>query len=127
MKRAFLLAVATAAAIVVPAAAASAKTATTVTLDDVFIVPVETHWDGDVKSSRKACKSKRRVLVFRVQPGADERIGSTRSYKGKSSPGYFWSLVKDGVTPNGDYYAKVRPTDTCKGDRSETLSFTGAP
>jgi len=94
-----------------------------VTLDGIFTVPIETHWDGDVKSARKACKNRRLVRVFRVRPGADEKVGSTRSYKGLSDNGYYWSYVEDGVAPAGNYYAKVKPTDTCKGDRSETVSF----
>ena len=127
MKRVALLAIATTAVAFVPAAGAAAKTATTVTLDDVFVVPIETHWDGDVKSSRKACKNKRLVIVYRVRSGADQKMGATRSYKGKVDPGYFWSLVKDGIAPEGNYYAKVRPTDQCKGDRSPSLHFSGTP
>jgi hypothetical protein len=104
---------------------AGGKARTTVTLDGIFAVPIETHWDGDLKSARKACKKQRKVLVFRVRPGADQKTGSTRSYKGKVDNGYYWSLVKDGIAPAGDYYAKVRPTDTCRGDRSPTLHFSG--
>lgn len=115
------------AVVFVPTASARDKASTTVTLDDVFVVPIETHWDGDIRSRRRACKNRRPVLVFRVRPGADQKMGSTKSYKGQVDPGYFWSLVKDGIAPEGDYYAKVRPTDRCKGDRSSTLHFSGAP
>ena len=127
MKRAALLAVfvIAATAAFAPAASARGKANTTVTLDDVFAVPIETHWDGDVRSRRKACKNRRRVLVFRVRPGADAKVGSTRSYRGKSDPGYYWSYVEQGVAPSGNYYAKVKPTDTCQGDRSKTLHFSG--
>jgi hypothetical protein len=124
MKQAALLAIVIAVAFV-PAASAGAKTATTVTLDDVFAVPIETHWDGDVKSSRKACKKDRLVIVYRVRSGDDQKMGATRSYRGMVDPGYYWSLVKDGIAPTGNYYAKVRPTDTCAGDRSGTLHFSG--
>ena len=127
MKRVILLALLLLVAVSVSSASARGKTATTVTLDDVFVVPVETHWDGDVKSRRKACKNHRTVLVFRVRPGADQKMGSTKSYKGKVDSGYYWSLVKDGVAPAGDYYAKVKATDVCKGDRSPTLHFSGTP
>jgi hypothetical protein len=126
VKRVTLLAI-VGVAVFASTSTADGKTRTTVTLDGIFAVPIETHWDGDLKSARKACKKRRKVQVFRVRPGADQKIGSTRSYKGKVDNGYYWSLVKDGIAPAGDYHAKVRPTDKCRGDRSPTLHFSAAP
>jgi hypothetical protein len=121
MKRAALLVVGVVAVacVLAPSASARGKAATKVTMDAAFTVPVETQWAGDIFSSRRACKNKRRVLVFEVRPGADQKVGSTRSYKGKAQPGYFWTMGKDGAYP-GTFYAKVKPTDRCKGDRSGT-------
>lgn len=121
MKRAVLLVVAIAVACV-PAASASAKTNTTVTIDSVFLAAGGTQWAGDIMSPRKACKSKRLVLIFRVRPGADFKVGSTRSFKGLVDNGYYWTFSKPGAAKRGRYYAKVKPTDTCEGDRSGTLT-----
>ena len=122
MKRAILLALACALACV-PAASAAGKTRTTVTIDAVFLGSGQTHWSGDIMSPRKACKKGRRVLIFRKRPGADEKVGSTKSYKGLSDNGHYWSLSKPVAAPVGSYYAKVKPTDKCKGDVSG--SYTG--
>jgi len=120
MKRAVLLVVAIAAACV-PAASAAAKTNTTVTIDAVFPASGQTHWSGDIISPRKACKNRRVVLIFRARSGADAKVGSTRSFKGMVDNGYYWTFFKEGAAQSGRYYAKVKPTDTCEGDRSGTL------
>ena len=49
---------------------------------------------------------------------ADRRV-RTR----KAQPGYFWAYEEDGIPPVGTYYAKVRPTEDCKGDRSTKLGI----
>jgi hypothetical protein len=121
MKRAVLLAVAIAVACV-PVASASAKTNTTVTIDSVFLGAGDTQWAGDIMSPRKACKNKRLVLIFRARPGTDVKVGSTRSFKGMVDNGYYWTFSKAGAAKRGRYYAKVKPTDTCEGDRSGTLT-----
>ena len=120
MRRAIPLLAASAVACV-PAASAAAKTPTTVTIDSVFLASGQTHWAGDIMSKRKACKDRRRVLIFRVRPGADERVGSTRSFKGMADNGYYWTYFEQGAARRGRYYAKVKPTDQCEGDRSATL------
>jgi hypothetical protein len=107
----------------VPAAeAAGGKATTRLTIDAVFLATGSTHWSGDIFSGRKACKDKRLVLVFRVRPGADQKVGQTRSFKGISSNKYFWTMDKPGAYPSGNYYAKVNPTRRCKGDRSGNLA-----
>jgi hypothetical protein len=109
--------VAAVAMVCVPAASAAGKADTRVTLDNIEVTPFGTIWTGDIFSARKSCKNERRVFVYRVRNGADQR-GSTLSYKGSHVPGYFWAYEEDGIPPAGNYYAKVRPTQECKGDRS---------
>ena len=121
MKRAALLVTAIAMACV-PTASAVAKTNTTVTIDSVFLASGQTHWAGDIMSPRRACKNQRLVLIFRARVGADLKVGSTRSFKGMVTPGYFWTFFKVGAATRGRYYAKVKPTETCEGDRSGTLT-----
>ena len=120
MKRVVLLALVAAVACV-PTAWASGKTKTTVTIDAVFLASGQTHWSGDMKSARKACKDRRRVLIYRARPGADVKVGSTKSFKGMVDNGYYWTYFKTGAAPSGKYYAKVKPTDKCQGDESGIL------
>jgi hypothetical protein len=120
MKCAILGALAVAVACV-PAAWADGRANTRVTIDSAFINPGETLFAGDIFSPRKACKNDRRVLIFRARSGEDEKIGATRSYKGSAQPGYFWTHSESGLLPAGDYYAKVKRTRRCKGDRSATI------
>ena len=97
------------------------KANTRVTIDSAFINPGETLFAGDIFSPRKACKNDRRVLIFRVRPGEDQKIGSTRSYKGSAQPGYYWTHSEPGLLPAGNYYSKVKPTERCQGDRSAAI------
>ena len=78
-------------------------------------------WVDDIISPRKACKNRRVVLIFRTRPGADAKVGSTRSYKGMVDNGYYWTFFKEGAAQSGRYYAKVKPTDKCQGGQSKTL------
>ena len=96
MKCAILVALAMAVACV-PVAWADGRANTRVTIDSAFINPGETLFAGDIFSPRKACKNDRRVLIFRVRPGADEKIGATRSYKGSAQPGYYWTHSEPGL------------------------------
>ena len=120
MKRAVLLATAGALTCAPPVWGAD-QANTRVTIDSVFLASGQTHWAGDIFSPRKACKNDRRVLIFRVRPGTDDKRGSTKSYKGTAQPGYFWTYFEQGAAPSGEYYAKVKPTERCEGDRSESL------
>ena len=120
MRLALLLVVAIAMACV-PAALAADKTRTTVKLNSIVLGGGQTSWGGPISSPKKGCKNNRRVLVFRVRPGKDEKRGSTKSYKGLVAKGYFWSYSEQGAAPTGQYYAKVKPTDVCKGDKSATV------
>ena len=125
MKRVVLF-VAVVTMVCVPSALAGGKANTRVTLDNIQSFPsggIRTIWAGDIFSPKKSCKNKRRVFVYRVLDGADEKRGSTLSYKGSAQPGYFWAYEEDGIPPAGDYYAKVRRTDDCKGDSSPLYDF----
>lgn len=120
MKRVVLLVVVSAVACV-PTAWGAGKTATTVTIEAVILGSGQTIWSGEVKSARKACRNRRTVLIFRVRSGPDVKVGSTRSTKALSGNRYNWGFSKVGAAPSGKYYAKVRPTETCAGDRSGSL------
>ncbi len=125
MRRTVLFMVA-AALVCVPSASAAGKAGTRVTLDNIQSFPtggIFTVWSGDIFSAEKECKNRRRVIVYRVLDGADEKRGSTLSYKGSDQPGYYWLYEEDGVPPEGDYYAKVNPTDDCKPDRTSIYGF----
>jgi len=124
MKRVALLVMATT-VICVPMASARAPVNTRVTIDGAFYATGGTAFSGDIFSSRKGCKSGRLVKVFRIRPGTDQKIGSTRSRKGISSPGYYWTFSKSGAAPTGTYYAKVAPIPGCRGDRSGNQRLEG--
>lgn len=124
MKRALLAVVTAVALACVPAAWGGEKANTTVTIDSAFYASGQTHWAGDINSPLKECKNKRRVLIFRVRPGADAKVGATESFRGITDrKNYFWTHAKDGAAPRGKYYAKVKPTDACQGDRSGTIQL----
>lgn len=74
-------------------------------------------YEGTIESKRK-CANGRKVVVFRVQPGKNERIGATNA---NGSVGA-WS-VQHPDTPDGTYYAKAPPTSECQGDKSGKLSI----
>ena len=90
-------------------------------LQSIVLGNGQTSWGGAISSPSKACKNKRRVLVFRVRPGKDQKRGSTKSYKGLVAKGYFWTYTEQGAAPSGPYYAKVKPTDACQGDKSKIV------
>jgi hypothetical protein len=124
VKKRVILLVAAVAMVCVPAASA-AKTDTRVTLDPhIEVTPYGSIWTGEIFSSKKACKNERRVLVYRVRSGQDDKRGSTLSHKGIASPGYYWGYDEDGIAPPGKYYVKVLPTNGCNGDRSNVYNFT---
>jgi hypothetical protein len=124
MRRASLL-VAAFALGCVPVAMAAGKTPVAVFYDGAFYKSGETVWQGNV-FGQKACAKGRRVFVFRVRPGKDKKIGSTRSRKSTGTKNFYpFSYSEPGVARLGEYYAKVKPTDTCKGARSAVMSGPG--
>ena len=124
MKKRVSLLVAAAAMVCAPAAPAAGKADTRVTLDPhIEITPYGSIWTGKIFSSKKSCKNERRVIVYRVRDGQDDKLGSTLSHKGLASPGYFWGYDEAGIARAGKYYAKVLPTNGCNGDRSAVYDF----
>ena len=119
-----LAAVLALAMVCVPTASAG-NADTRVTLDPhIEITPYGSIWTGQIASSKKSCKNKRQVIVYRVRAGQDKKLGSTLSHKGLASPGYYWGYDEDGIAPAGKYYAKVLPINGCNGDRSAIYDFT---
>jgi hypothetical protein len=96
-----------------PSAGAGGKASTKVSIKgpgEVF---------GFVKSNKPArCAKNRKVVVFRVRPGKDERIASDTA--DRSGDRFMWSIGNPGLSP-GRYYAKARATQKCKGAKSKIL------
>jgi hypothetical protein len=64
--------------------------------------------------------------LLQERPGKDKKIGSTRSRKSTGTKNFYpFSYSEPGVARLGEYYAKVKPTDTCKGARSAVMSGPG--
>ena len=123
MRRAFLL-VAAIGLGCVPVALA-AKDPVAVFYDGAFYKSGETVWQGNV-FGKKTCAKGRRVFIFRVRSGKDEKLGSTKSTKSTRTKHFYpFSYSESGVARFGEYYAKVKPTDTCKGARSAIMSGPG--
>ena len=120
MKRAALLTFAAVVAFA-PAASGAGKSETEVTIDSVFLASGQTHWAGDIESTRKDCKDGRTVLILRKRSGRDAKVGKTKSFKGISDNGYYWTYYEEGAAKQSKYYSKVKATDNCEGDRSTTL------
>jgi hypothetical protein len=104
--------------------ALAAKDPAAIFFDGAFYKSGETVWQGKVFAS-KACGKGRRVLIFRVRPGKDAKLGSTRAHKGSTNNFYPFSYSEPGAAPSGDFYSKVKPTDTCKGARSSVSHGPG--
>jgi len=104
---------------------ALAKTPVAVFYDGAFYKSGETVWQGNL-FGKKACAKRRRVFIFRVRSGKDAKIGSTRSRKSTGTENFYpFSYSQPGVARFGEYYAKVKPTDTCKGARSAVMNGPG--
>ena len=122
MRRALLLIAAFALAC---APAAFAKTPIIVFFDGAFYKSGETVWQGNLVG-KKACAKGRRVFIFRVREGKDKKLGSTRSRKSTRTENFYpFSYSEPGAAPSGEFYAKVKPTDTCKGARSGVVGGPG--
>ena len=104
---------------------ALAKTPVAIFYDGAFYKSGETVWQGNLVG-KKACAKGRRVFIFRVREGKDKKLGSTRSRKSTGTKNFYpFSYSEPGVARFGEYYAKVKPTDTCKGARSGVSSGPG--
>ena len=123
MRRTVLLAAAIAAGCVPVAWAA--KDPVAVFYDGAFYKSGKTVWQGNV-FGRKACAKGRRVYIFRVRAGHDQRIGSTLSKASTNRKNFYpFSYVERGAARFGEYYARVNPTDSCKGARSAVMRGPG--
>ena len=92
------------------ASIATAGTKTTVTINPNG----DPH--GKVKSTNAACVEGRKVKVYRVKPGKDDKIGDDTA----GSDGE-WSIGNPGGS--GKIYAKVGKTPDCEADKSPTVNL----
>jgi hypothetical protein len=122
-----LLSITAIAAIAVMAFAApsfAAKGHTAVTFDGAFLTNGASMWSGSVVSPKAKCGLNRVVLIYKVRPGADKKIGSTKAKTVTGVLGYHWAYEKTGyaVKSSERYYAKANATDKCKAARSPILN-----
>ena len=114
MKRALIAAVCVTCVLAAPAGAENRAT-TTLTIDGW----APTDWFGQVKSPKHGCEVGRKVKLYRVAMGPDEKIGSDSStQKGHNGA---WTIQED--LPAGTYYVRTARTDKCAADRSEKFTF----
>ena len=86
-----------------------------------------TSFFGWVRSDVHKCERDRFVTLFKQRPGADRKLGVSRSraYSGDATWGWH---TRQGQVDQGDrVYAKVERKvdnggDVCRGDRSKTLT-----
>jgi hypothetical protein len=74
-------------------------------------------WHGGVESKVRKCMNGRRVVLFKQRPGADRKLGASRTHL-EGGLG-LWGVT---APPNGHVYARV-PREVhdefvCRGDRS---------
>jgi hypothetical protein len=105
--------------------AAGTRAKTEVTIRDKRVPFGRAHLWGVVQSTRSFnCAKDRSVIVFRQRgseqhPHIDVEEGSDRaSLRGDR---YMWGLTLSGFQGGGRYYARVRKTEFCKADSSETV------
>jgi len=109
----------------VPVALAADKTPVILFFDGAFYKSGETVWQGNVAGA-KACAKGRRVFIYRVRSGRDQRLGSTRTRKPTRSKSFYpFSYSEPGAARSGKFYARVKPTDACKGARSAVVAGPG--
>lgn len=115
------LALAATASMVFGVGAASAATIPTSVSIQRVERPAQDVFKGTVSASDARCFQNRRVILFRVAPGADTKLDVDRSEdNGK------WSIDVEGGAPAGDYYAKAprkaAGADTCGAAKSATVT-----
>jgi hypothetical protein len=86
-------------------------------------------YHGRVRSTYAVCKRDRTVVLLRVRPGRDQKIGRDRSNRRGG-----WRIRYPVDLAAGDrFYARVRPKEvsavgtglSCTGARSRTVRFVG--
>ena len=113
------LGAAAAAAWISPSAAAD-KEQTKVSFVSITPVPGTPGWywhEGYIDSKRK-CANNRKVVVYRIEAGPNEKIGSTRANGAVGA----WTVTEEAVA-DGIYYAKAPATSECQADRSNELGI----
>ena len=97
-------------AALLPAAPASAAVRYPTTVVVSFKFPA---FHGTLKSPKAACKSGRKVQLYKERPGADKLLKkATSNAKGK------WSTPIGKPVPSGSYYVKVTYRGKCKAGKS---------
>lgn len=115
------LALAATASMVFGVGAASAATIPTSVSIQRVERPAQDVFKGKVTAPDARCFQNRRVILFRVAPGADTKLGVDRSEDNGN-----WSIDVEGGAPAGDYYAKAprkaAGADTCGAAKSATVT-----
>jgi hypothetical protein len=78
-------------------------------------VTIRGSFKGQVVSEAAKCEKRRRVLLKKKRPGKDKTVGSDRTNNAGN-----WRIRK--ANPNGRYYAKIKRTRRCTGDKSPTVT-----
>jgi hypothetical protein len=114
-------------ALAVPAVASAATAKTTLTYDGAFLGNGQSFWSGKIKSANRACALNRRVTVYMVKPGADKKIGSTKSVQRLDGAGFNWDLALTLAVKPGRYYAMVKASPKCTAAKSKARRFVAQP
>jgi hypothetical protein len=116
-------------ALVAFGALAGSTSARVVTETEVTIKPFLPLYHGKVKSDFKQCVRHRKVILKRVQPGRDEKIGTDRAYRRVK-----WQVdAPVDLAPGDKFYALTRNVEvsstgtglSCAGDKSKVIEFVG--
>jgi len=99
------------------AGAATAATDAAKATSTVTIQAQQGGFFGFVKSPVLACKSGRRVTLYRVVPNQPPHAAG-RDFAQANGNGYMWSI---NITNAGKYFAKVDATSACQAAQSKTL------
>ena len=80
-------------------------------------------FEGFVDAKTK-CYTSRRITVYKVRPGADKKMGSTKTTPVPFPFRVSWGILKPGykVKASERFYAKTPATSKCKGGRSPTIN-----
>ncbi len=98
----------------VAAAAGKAKVTSTISL-----AKDSSKLAGKLKSSKKACKAKKDVNLFWLEPGKKKYVQVAQD---QSSNKGAWQVPAPGSTiPAGKYYVKIAGSKQCKPEKSKTI------
>jgi hypothetical protein len=103
-------------AVMLPAGAGAAGATRSKVTIEAFQLATSTFY-GYVDSPKKRCKDQRKVQLYVQREGEDERLGADRAELEEDR--YTWFIPIDHEIAS--YYAKIKPRDGCKGDRSDSF------